>query len=52
MAKEFAVGVMNDLSVTVADAPDVVLLGEPLTYQITVTNSGPNPATSEETGSP
>ena len=44
-ANEFAVGVMNDLSVTVADAPDVVILGEPLTYQITVTNSGPNPAT-------
>jgi uncharacterized repeat protein (TIGR01451 family) len=34
-----------DLSVTIEDSPDPVLVDENLTYTITVTNNGPNPAT-------
>ncbi|MGC2062980.1 MAG: SBBP repeat-containing protein, partial [Thermodesulfovibrionales bacterium] len=33
-----------DLSLTMADAPDPVAVGQPLTYTITVTNDGPDPA--------
>jgi uncharacterized repeat protein (TIGR01451 family) len=35
----------NDLAVTITDRPDPVVLGNPLTYTITVTNTGPNNAT-------
>jgi uncharacterized repeat protein (TIGR01451 family) len=45
LANEFAVGARNDLAVTVADSPDVVILGNELTYRVTVTNSGPDRAT-------
>jgi uncharacterized repeat protein (TIGR01451 family) len=34
-----------DLSITKADSPDPVTVGEPLTYTLTVTNGGPNQAT-------
>ena len=44
-ANEFAVGAANDLGVSVADFPDVVILGDPLLYRVTVTNSGPAKAT-------
>jgi uncharacterized repeat protein (TIGR01451 family) len=45
LANEFAVGARNDLAVSVADSPDVVILGNELTYRVTVTNSGPDKAT-------
>jgi uncharacterized repeat protein (TIGR01451 family) len=45
LANEFAVGARNDLAVTVVDSPDVVILGNELTYRVTVTNSGPDRAT-------
>lgn len=45
LANEIAVGVRNDLAVTLADVPDMVLLGNELTYRVIVTNSGPNKAT-------
>jgi uncharacterized repeat protein (TIGR01451 family) len=35
-----------DLSVTKADSPDPVTVGDNLTYTVTVTNNGPDPATS------
>jgi uncharacterized repeat protein (TIGR01451 family) len=35
-----------DLSVTKADSPDPVTAGDNLTYTVTVTNNGPDPATS------
>ena len=38
----------TDLSVTVIDTPDPVASGTPLTYTMTVTNHGPNPASSVE----
>jgi uncharacterized repeat protein (TIGR01451 family) len=45
LANEFAVLGVNDLGVTVADSPDVVIVGEELTYRVTITNSGPHRAT-------
>lgn len=45
VANEIAVGARNDLAVTVVDSPDVVILGNELTYRVTVTNSGPGKAT-------
>lgn len=36
----------TDLTVTVADAPDPVAAGTPLTYTVTAQNRGPNPASS------
>jgi len=44
LANEFAVGARNDIGVSVADLPDVVILGNDLTYRVTVTNSGPDKA--------
>lgn len=41
----FSVGVSNDVSLTVTDTPDVVLLGDDLTYTIIVSNAGPANAT-------
>lgn len=41
-----AVKIDTDLAVTLVLPPDPVLTGKPLTYAITVTNFGPNPATS------
>lgn len=35
-----------DLAVTLADAPDPLFAGSPLTYTVTLTNNGPSPATS------
>ncbi len=35
-----------DLAITKTDSPDPVTVGSPLTYTITVTNNGPNQATS------
>jgi uncharacterized repeat protein (TIGR01451 family) len=43
-ANEILVGARNDVSVTVADSPNVVILGDILTYLVTVTNSGPDNA--------
>jgi len=40
------VGTSADLSVTKVDTPDPVTAGSNLTYTITATNSGPNPAAS------
>jgi uncharacterized repeat protein (TIGR01451 family) len=45
MANEIAVGARNDLAITVMDSPDVVILGNELTYRVIVTNSGPDKAT-------
>jgi uncharacterized repeat protein (TIGR01451 family) len=36
---------LNDLSVSVTDAPDPVTVGQELIYTITVNNTGPDPAT-------
>ncbi len=41
----FSVSPLNDLVVSVTDAPDPVLLGSNLTYVVTVTNIGPTTAT-------
>ena len=38
-------GTSADLSIAKADAPDPVLVGQALTYTLTVTNNGPSPAT-------
>jgi uncharacterized repeat protein (TIGR01451 family) len=35
----------NDLAVSIADAPDPVRVGQPLTYTVTVVNNGPATAT-------
>ena len=40
-ANEIAVMTRNDLGVTVADSPDVALVGGELDYLVTVTNPGP-----------
>jgi uncharacterized repeat protein (TIGR01451 family) len=45
LANELAIGADNNLAVRVSDSPDVVLLGEELTYRVVVTNSGPTRAT-------
>jgi uncharacterized repeat protein (TIGR01451 family) len=45
VANEIAVGARNDLAVAVVDSPDVVILGNELTYRVIVTNSGPDKAT-------
>jgi uncharacterized repeat protein (TIGR01451 family) len=37
-----------DLSIALADAPDPVAIGMPLTYTMTVANAGPDPATGVE----
>jgi len=43
---EFAATVAADLSITKTDSPDPVIAGSPLTYTLTVTNSGPASASS------
>src|SRR4030095_8238984 len=35
----------NDLSLTISDTPDPVIVGQPLTYSLTITNPGPILAT-------
>jgi uncharacterized repeat protein (TIGR01451 family) len=40
----FSVVVQNDLFLSVTDSPDPVTVGQPLTYDIAVTNTGPMPA--------
>lgn len=41
IANEIAVGMLNNIGVTVMDLPDLVILGDELTYRVFVTNSGP-----------
>jgi uncharacterized repeat protein (TIGR01451 family) len=41
----FSVSPQNDIGVQITDAPDPVVLGQNLTYTITVTNTGPSLAT-------
>jgi uncharacterized repeat protein (TIGR01451 family) len=38
------VGINSDVALTLTDAPDSVMLNNPLTYTLTVTNNGPDPA--------
>src|SRR5262249_28884759 len=38
--------VSTDLAISQTDAPDPATVGQPLTYTITITNNGPDPATS------
>jgi len=42
----FDLVVQNDLSVSVSDLPDPVSVGANLTYTLSITNTGPTPATS------
>ena len=44
LSTSFVVGARDDVGVTVVDSPDVAILGDPLTYQLTVTNTGPTSA--------
>jgi uncharacterized repeat protein (TIGR01451 family) len=46
LSNPFDVSVLNDLSLSLADAPDPVPVGVNLIYTLTVGNTGPNPATS------
>lgn len=41
----FPVFALDDISLILTDTPDPVRLGEPLTYQLTITNTGPSSAT-------
>ncbi|MFZ5863100.1 MAG: DUF11 domain-containing protein [Nitrospirota bacterium] len=45
MSASTTVTAQADVSITKTDAPDPVLVGQNLTYTITVTNNGPNSAT-------
>jgi uncharacterized repeat protein (TIGR01451 family) len=45
LANRIDIGVRNDLAVSMTDSPDPIDLGLDLTYAITVTNTGPDPAT-------
>ncbi len=38
------VGINSDVAITLTDVPDAVMLNNPLTYTLTVTNNGPDPA--------
>src|SRR6185503_12406626 len=40
----FSVGARDDIGVMVQDSPDVVILGDTLTYRVAVTNTGPSKA--------
>ena len=44
LAPSLASAQIADLGVTVADSPDPVLAGNMVTYTITVSNNGPDPA--------
>ena len=44
LAGPFSVTASNDLSLSVVDLPDVVTLGDDLTYRFTIENSGPRAA--------
>jgi len=44
MANVFAVSAVNDVSVNIADSPDLVIFGDDLTYSIVVSNTGPGAA--------
>lgn len=45
LSNPFVVDIQNDISVSVQQSPDAVILGGSLTYTIRVANTGPDPAT-------
>jgi uncharacterized repeat protein (TIGR01451 family) len=44
IAGPFSASVLNDISLSVVDSPDVVTFGDDLTYRFTIANSGPGRA--------